>query len=66
MFDESGFLNGLGMIPLLSEAETRSINAENPKGERGGGAKAPAEPNTPSARLGTGWKVRPCITLEAH
>ena len=31
---------GLGSLPLLSNAETRSISAENPTGEKGGGARA--------------------------
>jgi|GEM_PF-5998345 len=31
---------GLGSLPLLSKAKTRSISAENPTGEPGGGAKA--------------------------
>ena len=31
---------GLGSLPFLSDAETRSISAENPTGEKGGGAKA--------------------------
>jgi hypothetical protein len=30
----------LGNLPMLSNAETRSISAENPTGERGGGAQA--------------------------
>ena len=32
---------GLSGLPLLSNAETRSISAENPTGEKGGGARAP-------------------------
>ena len=32
--------SGLGGLALLSNAETRSISAENPTGERGGGARA--------------------------
>ena len=35
----SDFNAGLGSIPLLSNAKTRSISAENPNGEKGGGAK---------------------------
>ena len=31
---------GLGSLPLLSNAETRSISAENPTGAKGGGARA--------------------------
>ena len=55
---------GLGSIPLLSGAETRSISAENPTGEKGNGAKAIPGPDSPASMLGQGWKVRPCITLE--
>jgi hypothetical protein len=54
----------LGNIPLLSDAETRSISAENPTGERGGGAKAAPDENSAGSMLGEGWKIRPCITLE--
>lgn len=55
---------GLGSLPLLSQAETRSISAENPNGERGGGAKAEPDEHNAASTLGKGWKVRPCITLE--
>ncbi len=54
----------LGNIPLLSNAVTRSISAENPHGERAGGAREVPAEGTPSSLLGKGWKVRPCITLE--
>ncbi|HID54900.1 TPA: DUF2961 domain-containing protein [Candidatus Poribacteria bacterium] len=54
---------GLGSIPLLSDAQTRSISAENPKGEKGGGAKAVPDERSAASMLGKGWKVRPCITL---
>ncbi len=40
MNDYSQLNFGLGSLPLLSDAETRSISAENPTGERGNGAKA--------------------------
>lgn len=59
-----GLAMGLGTLPLLSSAETRSISAENPTGERGGGAKEIPDENNPAAMLGKGWKVRPCITLD--
>lgn len=55
---------GLGSLPLLSDAETRSISAENPTGEKGGGAKAVPDERSAASMLGPGWKVRPCITLE--
>jgi len=61
---DSFFGQSLGRIALLSDAETRSISAENPRGERAGGAREiPAETSAASL-LGPGWKVRPCITLE--
>jgi hypothetical protein len=56
-------LMNLGILPLLSDAETRSVSAENPDGAKGGGAKAVPDEVSPAAMLGQGWKVRPCITL---
>ncbi len=56
---------GLGTLPLLSDAETRSVSAENPDGARGGGAKEVPGPESAASMLGKGWKVRPCTTLEA-
>jgi len=53
----------LGALPLLLKAKTRSISAENPKGEVGGGGKETPDAISPASRLGKGWKVRPCITL---
>lgn len=55
---------GVANLPLLSDAETRSISAENPTGERGGGARAIPDARSAASELGQGWKVRPCITLE--
>ena len=56
---------GLGALPLLSDAETRSICAENPDGAKAGGAKAEPGANSAARELGRGWKVRPCITVKA-
>ena len=56
---------GLGSLPLLSSAKTRSISAENPTGAPGGGAQAEPGPDDWSSELGKGWKVRPCIKIEA-
>lgn len=58
--------NGLGMhlgnLSRLSKAQSRSLSAENPTGEKGRGAME--IPKDGCARdLGQGWKVRPCITL---
>jgi hypothetical protein len=54
---------GLFDIARLSNGKTRSISAENPKGEVGAGAKEVPDENSPASMLGKGWKVRPCITL---
>jgi D-arabinan exo alpha-(1,3)/(1,5)-arabinofuranosidase (non-reducing end) len=54
---------GMGNLPLLSNAKSRSISAENPDGAVGGGAKADPEGEGAARELGVGWKVRPCITL---
>ena len=64
MFDCTGLNLGLGSLPLLSDAKTRSISAENPDGQKGGGAKADPKGQGAARELGIGWKVRPCISLE--
>ena len=55
----------LGSLPLLTDAETRSISAENPDGAKAGGAKAEPGPESAARELGRGWKVRPCITVKS-
>jgi hypothetical protein len=61
----NGF-NGLGLhlgnLARLSQAQTRSISAENPTGEKGRGAMA-AEGVAAARDLGPGWKVSPYITI---
>ena len=61
--------NGLGMsignLARLSRARTRSISAENFKGEKGNGGKATEGTGaTPARELGRGWKVSPSINIE--
>jgi hypothetical protein len=63
MADSSNLSFGLGSLPLISSAVSRSISAENPTGESGGGAREMPDPGNPAFRLGTGWKARPCLTL---
>ena len=65
MFENLGLNLGLGAIPLLTEGETRSICAENPDGSRGSGAQAMPDAGSAGSDLGQGWKIRPCITLDA-
>jgi hypothetical protein len=60
--------NGLGLhlgnLSLLSNAQSRSITAENPTGEKGKGAMAiPQHDQHPARLLGQGWKVRPKIGI---
>ena len=59
---DTGFLSNVARV---TNARTRSISAENPNGEKAGGAKAIPDENNAASRLGRGWKVRPCITLPA-
>jgi len=64
MYD--GLNNSLGNLWQLSNAKSRSICAENPTGEVGGGAKCELEDgiSAGAARdLGKGWKVNPCIAV---
>lgn len=63
--------SGLGMLPVLTDAESRQVSPENPTGEKGMGGRAipnPGDPNLPfsqnAARLGQGWKVSPFIKVE--
>src|SRR2546427_1440977 len=68
-----GGLNyGLGALPLLTPAETRSVCPENPTGEKGKGGMAipnPADSALPFSKaaedLGQGWKVRPFVKPKA-
>jgi hypothetical protein len=63
----------LGNLFLLDGAETRSVSAENPSGEKGRGGMANPD-STRNSRftnarsadsLGIGWKVQPFIAIEA-
>lgn len=63
-------LGGLGLnfgsLPMLTRAKTRSISAENPRGEKGKGAMA-AEDGVSWAcakDLGRGWKCNPAIIVK--
>lgn len=55
----------LGNIFMKRSAESRSLSAENPTGEKAGGARAVPEGDSAARELGQGWKVRPCLTLKA-
>ena len=56
--------SGLGSLPLLSNARTRSVSPENPTGEKGKGGMAVPDPkilpfSAAASDLGQGWKVNP-------
>lgn len=62
--------NGLGMhmgnLSRLSPARTRSISAENPRGEKGRAAMGMEGTGAHSARnIGEGWKVSPSVVVPA-
>ena len=48
------FMNGLGALPLAKHGKSRSINCENPHGEKGKGGMA-------ASSLGPSRKGAPCI-----
>lgn len=55
----NGLNMGIGNLYKLSDAVTRSISAENPTGEKSGGAREPGR----QPELGIGWKARPCVAI---
>jgi hypothetical protein len=61
----AGFDMSLGNLSLLSHAKTRSISAENRKGEKGRGGMAAVDPNGPAREFGIGWKTSPCVDIQA-
>ena len=61
----NGLHMSLGNLSRLSNAETRSISAENYKGEKGKGGMATEGILSSAARdLGQGWKINPCIKVD--
>jgi hypothetical protein len=60
----NGLHMSLGNLSRLSQAQTRSISAENPTGEKGkGGMAVEGTGQYPARELGQGWKVSPSINL---
>ncbi len=61
----NGLGMGLGNLSYLSTAQTRSISAENPTGEKGRGSMATEGTGAQAAReLGQGWKISPSIAIQ--
>lgn len=50
-------------LSRLSDAESRSISAENPTGGKGMGAMAEPDPAGAARELGRGWKCRPSVRI---
>jgi hypothetical protein len=61
----NGLNMGLGALSRLSRAKTRSISAENFKGEKGEAGKATSGTGEKAGReLGKGWKISPSVKIE--
>ena len=60
-----GLTNGMRDLSLLSHAVSRSISSENRTGEKGGGAMALPDADSPARDLGRGWKASPKERIEA-
>ncbi len=71
MSNFNGLYCSMDTMALLSDAETRSICAENRDGSKAGGAREfppvgeDGRPTGAARELGQGWKVHPCDTIES-
>lgn len=64
-----GIDNHIGNLYRLSQAQSRSISAENRTGEKGGGGRCEPEDGVCAREardLGKGWKVNPYLKLSPH
>jgi len=65
--DFNGLGMGLGSLAIISKAQSRSISAENPTGEKGKGGMATDGTGAIFAReLGQGWKISPSINIPGN
>jgi hypothetical protein len=61
----NGITTGVGDLPRLSSAKTRSISPENFTGEKGKGGMATEGTGASAARdLGQGWKISPSVVIQ--
>ncbi|MDR1094093.1 MAG: DUF2961 domain-containing protein [Clostridiales bacterium] len=66
MKEFNGLNMGMGSLPRLSKAQTRSISPENFTGEKGKGGMAEEGTGAEAARdLGRGWKISPSVIIKA-
>ena len=64
--DFEGLEMSLSTLPLLSDAQTRSLSPENFTGEKGRGGMATEGTGANASReLGQGWKVSPSVRIAA-
>ena len=64
--DFDGLEMSLSTLPLLSDAQTRSLSPENFTGEKGmGGMATEGTGSRASRELGQGWKVSPSVRIAA-
>jgi hypothetical protein len=62
----NGLTTGVGDLPRVSGARSRSISPENFTGEKGGGGRATTGTGERASRdLGQGWKVSPSVKIAA-
>ena len=60
-----GVVNGLGDLPRLSNARSRSISPENFTGAKGKGGMATEGTGKSDAKdLGVGWKISPSVVIQ--
>lgn len=65
--DQNYFSSGLGNLPLIMNAQTRSISAENITGGKGMAAKSTdGAAQKAAAHLGQGWKVSPYFVIKPN
>jgi hypothetical protein len=66
MYTFNGLDMGLGNLPRISNAKSRSISAENFTGEKGKAGMATEGTGADAGRdLGQGWKISPSIHIQA-
>jgi hypothetical protein len=65
MNEFNGLICDVGTLPLLANAQSRSLTAENITGAKGAGARATKGTGAGCARdLGLGWKISPSVAIE--
>jgi hypothetical protein len=67
MYSFNGLDMGMGSLPRISSAKTRSISAENFAGEKGKAGMATEGTGSGAGRdLGQGWKISPSVNIQGE